>query len=326
MLDSHVPRVNRSRSVHARRNFSLDNVYIEHLRIPVGAGSLHVERVGRGGPPVVLLHGFGTCAFLWRSVAPRLANAGFTALSFDLMGYGESDRPEDAGYGIVAQAEYLDRALTALRLPKAVIVGQDIGALVGVQLAARRPERVERLFLISPAEPDDLPGASVRALQRAAARISLGAHGMLAASQVLAPLLRESSANPDAMTDLLVARYTAPYVGEEGLPHLLELARSLELEDDEGLQLGNVRAPVLVALGKLDIASKDEPLRSMASDLASAGTVVREEIIAGSGAFPAEDHPERLTKLILEWINVSDLDHVDSISQTGELPPESKPV
>ncbi|MEO7362322.1 MAG: alpha/beta hydrolase [Gemmatimonadaceae bacterium] len=295
------------------------------MRIPVGAGVLHVERVGRGGPPIVLVHGFGTCAFLWRAVAPKLANAGFTVLSFDLMGYGESDRPSATGYGIVAQAEYLDRAMAALRLPKAVVVGQDIGALVGVQLAARRPERVDRLVLISPSEPDDLPGASVRALQRAAARVSLGAQGMLAASQVLAPLLRESSANPESMTDLLVARYTAPYVGEDGLPHLLELARSLELNEDEGLHLANVRAPVLVALGKLDIASKDEPLRSMASDLASTGALVREEIIPGSGAFPAEDQPERLSKLILAWINVSDVDHVDSVSQAGEPSPH-KPV
>lgn len=318
MLGSHTPHRIRC----APRNFSSDNVYIEHLRIPVGAGALHVERVGRGGSPIVLLHGFGTCAFLWRAVAPKLANAGFTTLSFDLMGYGESDRPVEAGYGIVAQAEYLDRALTALRLPKAVIVGQDIGALVAVQLAARRPERVERLLLVSPAEPDDLPGASVRALQRAAARISLGAHGMLAASQVLGPLLRESSANPEQMSDLLVARYTAPYVGEDGLPHLLELARSLELEADEDLQLGDVRAPVLIALGKLDIAGKDEPVRSMASDLATAGTSVREEIISGSGAYPAEDQPQQLVNLILEWINVSDSARVESISQTGELSPE----
>ena len=301
-------------------------MYIEHLRIPVGAGSLHVERVGRGGPPVVLVHGFGTCAFLWRAVAPRLANAGLTVLSFDLMGYGESDRPEDGGYGIVAQAEYLDRAMAALRLPKAVVVGQDIGALVAVQLAARRPERVDRLFLISPAEPDDLPGPSVRALQRAAARVSLGGQGMLAAAHVLAPLLRESSAKPELMTDLLVARYTAPYVGDDGLPHLLELARSLELEEDEGLQLANVRAPVLIALGKLDIANKEEPLRSMASDLASSGVPMREEIIPGSGAFPAEDQPERLSKLILSWINVSDVDHVDSVSQAGELSPQPKPA
>lgn len=300
-----------------------DIVYIEHLRIPVGAGALHVERVGRGGPPVVLLHGFATCAFLWRSVAPRLANAGFTALSFDLMGYGESDRAEDSGYGVVAQAEYLDRALTALRLPRAVIVAQDIGALVGVQLAARRPERVERLLLINPTEPEDLPGASIRVLQRAAARISLGAHGMFGAAQVLAPFLRESVADPALMSDLLVGRYTAPYVGDEGVAHLLQLARSLELEEDEELQLGSVRAPVMIALGELDIARKEEPAITMATELARTGASVVEEIIPGAGYLPAEDQPVRLAEMIRDWINVSAPERVAHTSQAGEVSPES---
>ena len=319
MLEASADEPRAARSPH----YGTYTVYIEHLRIPVGSGALHVERVGRGGPPVVLLHGFGTCAFLWRSVAPRLANAGFVALSFDLMGYGESDRPEDSGYGVIAQAEYLDRALTALRLPRAVIVAQDIGALVGIQLAARRPERVERLLLINPTEPDDLPGASIRALQRAAARISLGAHGMFGAGQVLEPFLRESVANPESMSDLLVGRYTAPYVGDEGVSHLLQLARSLELDEDERLQLGSVRAPVLIALGELDIAKKDEPVITMATELARTGASVREEIIPGAAYLPAEDQPELLAEMIRDWINVSPPARVGSVSQTGEISPES---
>ena len=298
-------------------------MYIEHLRIPVGAGALHVERVGRGGSPVVLLHGFGTGAFLWRAVAPRLANAGLTALSFDLMGYGESDRPEDLGFGVIAQAEYLDRALTALRLPRAMIVAQDIGALVGVQLAARRPERVERLLLINPTEPDDLPGASIRALQRAAARIALGSHGMFGAGQVLGPFLRESVADPGLMSDVLIGRYTAPYVGDEGVAHLLQLARSLELEEDEGLQLGSVRAPVMIALGELDIARKEEPAISMATELARTGASVIEEIIPGAGYLPAEDQPVRVAEMIREWINVSPPARVGEVSQAGEVSPQS---
>ena len=63
-------------------------MYVEHLRIPIGSGALHVERVGRGGPPVVLLHGFGTCAFLWRRLSPALAMAGYTAIAIDLLGHG----------------------------------------------------------------------------------------------------------------------------------------------------------------------------------------------------------------------------------------------
>jgi pimeloyl-ACP methyl ester carboxylesterase len=41
------------------------------LRIPVGPGSMHVERYGHGGAPIVLIHGFGTSCFLWRNVGPR---------------------------------------------------------------------------------------------------------------------------------------------------------------------------------------------------------------------------------------------------------------
>ena len=90
------------------------------LRIPVGPGAMHVDRYGHGGTPIVLLHGFGTSCFLWRTVGPALASARHTAYGVDLFGYGESDRPFDAEFGIAAQAEYLDRALTALRVSSAV--------------------------------------------------------------------------------------------------------------------------------------------------------------------------------------------------------------
>ncbi|MBC8090036.1 MAG: alpha/beta hydrolase [Phycisphaerae bacterium] len=280
---------------------------------------MHVERVGRGGPPVVLLHGFGTCAFLWRAVAPRLANAGFTALSFDLMGYGESDRPESGSYGIVAQAEYVDRALTALRLPKALVVGQDVGAIVALQLAARRPERVDRLLLINPPNPADLPGPSIRAAQRAAARIALGVHGYFVTGQALTPFLRESVAHADHMSDLLVARYMAPYVGADGLSHLLLLARSLELEDEEALQLENVQAPVLVAIGEMDETVDRTMVNELVAELSAAELPPRIETVPGAGTLLAEDVPEALAELIRGWINVSVVPPVESVIPADEI-------
>src|SRR5687767_15627467 len=75
------------------------------LRLPVGPGSLNVARYGHGGPAVVLIHGFGTCSFVWRNIGPSIALANCTAFAVDMFGYGESDRPFDADYGIAAQAE-----------------------------------------------------------------------------------------------------------------------------------------------------------------------------------------------------------------------------
>jgi pimeloyl-ACP methyl ester carboxylesterase len=111
---------------------------------------MHVERYGHGGAPVLFVHGFGTCSFLWRNIGPTLALANRTAFAVDLFGYGESDRPFDAQFGIAAQSDYLDRALTALRLSRATVIGIDLGGAIAMHLAYNRPDRVERLMLINP--------------------------------------------------------------------------------------------------------------------------------------------------------------------------------
>ncbi len=131
---------------------------------------MHVERYGHGGAAVLLVHGFGTCSFLWRSIAPEFALANRTAFAVDLFGYGESDRPFDADFGIAAQAEYLDRALTALRVARATVVGVDLGAAVALRLAATRPERVERMVLVNPIAYDDVPAKDVKNLQKRTGR------------------------------------------------------------------------------------------------------------------------------------------------------------
>ncbi|MEP6766343.1 MAG: alpha/beta fold hydrolase [Gemmatimonadaceae bacterium] len=279
-------------------------MYIEHLHIPVGAGALHVERVGRGGQPIVLLHGFGTCAFLWRRVLPQLAAKGMTALAIDLLGYGESDRPADGAYKIPAQAEHVDLALTALRLPKAVVVGQDVGALVALQLAERRSQRVDRLVLINPPDPSDLPGPAVRALQRASARIALGAHGLFGAGPLLTPMLRDSVADEATMTDVLAARYLAPFVGSEGVDHLLMLARSLEFEDGEELNLPFVHTPTLLLHGLRDPSVDATMMGSLASRLSGVRNL-RMHAFQNAGRLVAEDAPDELSAIIAEWANVS---------------------
>ncbi|HEX7941266.1 MAG TPA: alpha/beta hydrolase, partial [Gemmatimonadaceae bacterium] len=178
------------------------------LRIPVGPGSMHVERYGHGGAPIVLLHGFGTSSFLWRNIAPEIALANRTAFAVDLFGYGESDRPFDADFGIAAQAELVDRALTALRLPKATVVGIDLGGAVALRLASTRPERVERLLLVNPIALDEVPADDVTTLQRNTARFAFRAsRGILGATPILGEVLRRSVANERNMPDKLVARY-----------------------------------------------------------------------------------------------------------------------
>lgn len=274
------------------------------LRIPVGPGSIHVERYGHGGAPVVMLHGFGTSSFVWRHIAPEIALANRTAFSMDLFGYGESDRPFDADYGIASQAELVDRALTALRLPRATVVGLDLGGAVAMRLAATRPERVERLFLVNPIGLDEIPAGDITTLQRNTARFAFRASkGILGAAPILGEVLRRSVADPESMPDKLVARYLAPYVGEEGLNHLLLLARSVDDEDMDDVELGSISQPVQIVWGDQDPWATPK-LADRLSESIPGSRLVH---LPGVGRLVPEEAPETLLNLLLEFMGAGAL-------------------
>jgi pimeloyl-ACP methyl ester carboxylesterase len=158
---------------------------------------MHVERYGHGGTAFILLHGFPTSSFLWRHVAPELAEAGHTAFAIDLFGYGESDRPVDADFGVAAQAEYVDAAMTALRVSRGVLVGVDLGGTVALRLAATRPERVEKLVVINPPVLDELPGKDIETMQRSTARFAFRlTRGVLGVGPLRAPGPRGKRGRP----------------------------------------------------------------------------------------------------------------------------------
>ena len=273
------------------------------LRVPVGPGAVHVERYGHGGVPIVLLHGFGTCTFLWRYVAPILAEAGHTAYAIDLFGHGESDRTPDADFGISAQAEYLDAAMTALRLARATIVGVDLGGDVALRLAATRTDRVAKLVLINVPAYDELPARDIGVMQRSTARFALRVtRGILGATTLLQPLLEGSVARPEHMPTRLLARYLAPFAGRDGVSHLLTLGAAIRRSDIEDLDLSDVRAPTLIIRGDHDEWLSRDIASRLAVDIPRA-TLNR---IAGVARLIPEESPDNLAEQLLQFIGSTD--------------------
>lgn len=269
------------------------------MRIPIGPGAVHVERYGFGDRPVVLLHGFGTSGFLWRSVAPALPLGRVTVFAVDLFGWGESDRALDADYGIAAQADYLDRVLTVLRVARADVVAIDIGCAVALSLAARREARVRSLVLINPGDPDALRGDDFGELKRLAARHLLeAARGMLGAAALLGPILEKSVATPAAMPPALVGRYAAPFVGRDGVRHLMQVERALNDQALADVSWEKVAAPVLVLRGERDTWVAPDVAATIASRLPRAEF----RRMAGAARLVPEDAPAALAELLREWI------------------------
>jgi pimeloyl-ACP methyl ester carboxylesterase len=265
----------------------------------VGPGSLHVERYGVGGQAVLLVHGFGTCSFVWRNIGPSIAMANLTAFAVDMFGHGESDRPLDADYGIAAQAEYLDRGLTALRVPRATVVGLDLGGAVALRFAAAHPERVEKLILVNPVAMDEIPAEDVKSLQKNTARYAFRvSRGVMGAAPLMRDLLRKSVSDPARMPEALVARYTAPYVGRDGVDHLLRVARFVDKGDMEEIDLRALPHPTLVVWGERDPWVSLRTCENLANTIGGS-RLVR---LPAAGRLVPEDNPEMLANLVLDFI------------------------
>lgn len=267
------------------------------LRIPIGGGSVHVDRYGQGGESFVLLHGFATSSFLWRDVATELASAGHTAYAVDLLGYGESDRPLEADYSIAAQTVYIERAMLGLRVERATVAGLDIGGGIAIRLALQHPQRVSRLALVNSVAFDECPGREVRLVQRGTARFALRiARGVLGAAPLLRPVLEGGVADPEHMPPALIARYLAPFTGSDGVAHLLLLARALSDDDVRLLDLSSIRVPTSIIWGEEErFLESGLPERLQASIPGS--TLIR---LRDAGRLVPEETPEALTRLLLE--------------------------
>lgn len=275
---------------------------LDHLRIPVGPGELHAERYGFGDHPMVLLHGFGTSTFLWRRVAPALPLGRVTAWAMDLLGHGESDRPADGDFGIAAQALCVEQAMTSLRIGRATLVGVDLGAVVALRLAATRPARVQGIVLISPPPPGRARGEDLAELGRAAAsHLFEATRGMLGATAWLAPLLTSAVASPEAMPPKLVARYSAPFVGADGVRHLQVLANAVSDGDAADLDLSRITARALVLRGDHDAWCTQNDATRLATAIPAADL----RTVAGAGRLIPEDAPDALSAMLAEWAPVA---------------------
>jgi abhydrolase domain-containing protein 6 len=120
-------------------------------RVATDAGNFRIHYyTGGDGPPVVLVHGFASRGEDWASFLPTLARH-HRVYALDLLGYGGSDKPKDAGYSIALETEVVRGFLDSLHLARADLVGVSMGGWIALKLAAEQPERVRKLVLIDSA-------------------------------------------------------------------------------------------------------------------------------------------------------------------------------
>ena len=112
-------------------------------------GTLAYSDYGGNGQLVLMLPGMGALRSEYRYLAPKLAQAGYHAVTVDLRGHGESSVPwktydvPSVGNDILALIEHLNAS-------SAHVIGTSFSPSAAVWAAAECPDRIRSLVLISP--------------------------------------------------------------------------------------------------------------------------------------------------------------------------------
>jgi 3-oxoadipate enol-lactonase len=211
-------------------------------------------------PPLVLLHPFPLDSRSWGPMLAALGDDGGWRAAPDFPGLGTAapeERPSIDGAADAVAAIVREEAPGG----RGVLCGLSMGGYVALSVAARHPEVVRGLVLVSTrAEPDSEQG---RADRDALAR-TVREEGLSAFLDAFLPRLHAEDAPAEA-------RRASRAIAEEQDPEAV--ARALEALRDRGDRrpdLGRMDVPALVVSGEADGVTTPEVMRALAGALPDA--------------------------------------------------------
>ena len=114
----------------------------------------YVDEGPADGPPVLLMHGEPSWAYLYRKIILALVANGHRVLAPDLIGFGRSDKPASrTDYSYARHIDWMSQWLKALDLTGATLFCQDWGGLIGLRLVASFPERFAAVIVANTGLP-----------------------------------------------------------------------------------------------------------------------------------------------------------------------------
>lgn len=150
-------------------------------------GAVFVDDGGRGGLPVLFIHGNGADSTQWAAQLEHLRRTR-RAVAIDLPGMGNSAPTANGDYSLKANAAAIDAAVSSIGLKRFVVVGHSYGGAVAATYAAAHPEKVAAVIYADSAA--SVPAMSPQMQQFVDA---LRADRMKVTRMWFAPMLKPSS-------------------------------------------------------------------------------------------------------------------------------------
>jgi pimeloyl-ACP methyl ester carboxylesterase len=267
--------------------------------ITIDGIGLHYQEFGEANSPVMLLiHGYTASAYVWKTVAPLLADAGYRVIAIDLVGFGYSEKPRWFDYTIQSQSRMITHFLNRLGIGRAAIVGSSYGGAVALNLTLDDPAVVERLVLVD-AVINDRP--KKHPLLRLAALPGVG--------EAMTPFLIDSKAflrmrmqgtlakaNHHLITDDRIESIRRPLHAADGHHSVLATSRNWHADRIER-DLELIDAPTLIIWGDQDTVIPIGNGYKLHKGILRSRFVIFKDC----GHVPQEERPELFTELVTEF-------------------------
>lgn len=261
--------------------------------IDVDGIRVHYKMVGQGKPVFILLHGFAASEFSWREVMQPLAQEyTATVMAYDRPAFGLTTRPMpgewsgDSPYGPDAQVKMLIGLMDALKIDRAILVGNSAGGGIAALTALRHPQRVDALILVDAAISG---GGNVPWYQPLMTTPQGRRIGPLIARQIKdwgIDFGKSAWHDPSKITPEIWEGYLKPLRAENWDRALWEFTASSR-PTELASQIKNIKMPALVITGDDDKIIPKERSIQLSKDLLNAKLVV----IPNCGHVPHEECP-----------------------------------
>ncbi|MBU3603821.1 alpha/beta fold hydrolase [Polynucleobacter sp. AP-Kaivos-20-H2] len=226
--------------------------------------NIHYQDTGpsKNPVPILFLHGFGSSLQTWDAWTEALSSE-YRVISLDLPGFALTGEDPSGIYTDERSVAVIEAFLKELQIPKVVLVGNSMGGKFAWQFAARYPDQVSKLVLIS---PDGYASPRMEYGKKTEVPAIAQLYRYFFSKTFLAMNLEPAYANPNTLNDALVNRYYDLMLAPGVRGAILARMQQTVLQDPVPA-LTNIKVPTLLIWGEKDafipIANANDYLKVM---------------------------------------------------------------
>ncbi|GAA2280902.1 alpha/beta fold hydrolase [Streptomyces hawaiiensis] len=276
-------------------------------RAAVNGTSLHYRTAG-SGPALVLLHGVPKTGYHWRDLIPKLTPH-HTVVVPDLRGLGDSARPAD-GYDSATMSDDIAELMARLGHETYAVMGEDWGAVIGYQLAARHRDHTTSLIFAEALFPgfgfEDHTALTPENVSSGMHLWHLGFYfqpdvpEMLISGherELITYMIKNERSHPDTATPDAIEEYVRCYSMPGGIRAMLAVYRAMLTDAEQNRRAARQKLdiPVLALGGSAFIGERNESqARLVAHDVTGH--------VFDAGHDLAEEVPDEMAEVVLPFL------------------------